>query len=226
VAISIPRAMDEPQSLLAIGLTILVVSAAWLWIAARPNVVGVGVLGGASTLLMLLLAGPGAVIGAITAIVTAGLRLPTRPGLISAVVVGLAFVLADGYTSRWTAPASVALSALGLAFAYVAGVSVRRIREERETAQTLLGELQRTREAQIEAATLGERSRLAREIHDVLAHTLSALTVQLEGTRMLLEQRPGDPAAVVAVERAHRLARDGLDETRRAVAALRGDLLS
>lgn len=42
---------------------------------------------------------------------------------------------------------------------------------------------------------------------------------------MLLEQRPGDPAAVVAVERAHRLAREGLDETRRAVGALRGDNL-
>ncbi|HEY2594660.1 MAG TPA: ATP-binding protein, partial [Chloroflexota bacterium] len=45
------------------------------------------------------------------------------------------------------------------------------------------------------------------------------------GTRMLVEQRPGDPAAVAAVERAHRLASEGLAEARRAIGALRGDTL-
>jgi signal transduction histidine kinase len=58
-----------------------------------------------------------------------------------------------------------------------------------------------------------------------LAHTLSALAVQLEGTRMLLEQRPGDPAAVASVDRAHRLASEGLVEARRAGGALRGEHL-
>jgi signal transduction histidine kinase len=61
-------------------------------------------------------------------------------------------------------------------------------------------------------------------MHDVLAHTLSGLTVQLEATRLLAEQRPGDPAVAVAVANAHRLAREGLLEARRAVSALRGDL--
>jgi signal transduction histidine kinase len=69
---------------------------------------------------------------------------------------------------------------------------------------------------------LAERQRLAREIHDILAHTLSAQVVQLEGTRMLL-RRGADPEAVLArVEQAQRLARDGLDETRRALDSLRG----
>lgn len=70
-----------------------------------------------------------------------------------------------------------------------------------------------------------ERERLAREIHDVLAHTLSALSVQIEGARMLMEQRPGDPRALAVMERAQRLVAAGLEEAGQAVAALRGDVL-
>jgi len=213
----------EPLQLEAIGLTTLVISSVWLWYMPRPNVAGVALLGGASAVLMLLLPGAGAAIGVIAAIVNAGLRLPVRAGAIVSIALWLAFLAADGFTSHWSSLVNLAFTAMGLAFSYVASASVRRIREERERAEGLLAELVRTRDAQVEAAALGERARIAREIHDVLAHTLSALAVQLEGTRMLLEQRPGDPAAVVAVERAHRLAREGLDETRRAVGALRGD---
>jgi signal transduction histidine kinase len=81
------------------------------------------------------------------------------------------------------------------------------------------------RRVMLQEAASEERARLAREIHDVLAHTLSALSVQIEGARMLLEQRPGDPRAVAAMERAQRLVTAGIEETGRAVAALRGDVL-
>lgn len=74
-----------------------------------------------------------------------------------------------------------------------------------------------------EAAGTRERQRLAREMHDVLAHTLSGLAVQLEATRLLAERRSEDPAVIEAVADSHRLARDGLLEARRAVSALRGD---
>ena len=67
-----------------------------------------------------------------------------------------------------------------------------------------------------------ERARLAREMHDVLAHSLSALAVQLEGARLLARSRGADPSVVEAVERSHHLARGGLDEARRAIEALRG----
>jgi len=82
-----------------------------------------------------------------------------------------------------------------------------------------------SRRVMLHEAAVEERARLAREIHDVLAHTLSALSVQIEGARMLLEQRPGDPRAVAAMERAQRLVAAGIEETGRAVAALRGDVL-
>ncbi|MEV4136271.1 sensor histidine kinase [Dactylosporangium sp. NPDC049742] len=90
----------------------------------------------------------------------------------------------------------------------------------------LLGVVRRQREEQARqaerVAALDERARVAREIHDVLAHSLSALSVQLETAAALLEKDRTADAAVL-VERAGRLARDGLTETRRAVGALRGD---
>jgi signal transduction histidine kinase len=73
------------------------------------------------------------------------------------------------------------------------------------------------------ARVLAERQRLAREIHDILAHSLSAQAVHLEGTRMLLA-RDGDRAvALERVTQAGAMARAGLEETKRAVAALRGE---
>jgi signal transduction histidine kinase len=99
---------------------------------------------------------------------------------------------------------------------------IRRLRDGQLEAERLVEELRETREAQARAAAMAERGRLAREMHDVLAHSLSALTLQLEGARLLARNRGADPEVAAAVERAHRLAVGGLDESRRAIAALRG----
>ena len=69
-------------------------------------------------------------------------------------------------------------------------------------------------------ATSRERNRLARELHDTLAHSLSALTVQLGAVRTLL--RSGETAqAEEELARAQEVAREGLDEARRAIMDLR-----
>jgi len=102
-------------------------------------------------------------------------------------------------------------------------VTMNRLRRQEERTRAALEELRLSREAQVDAARGAERIRLAREMHDVLGHTLSALAVQLEGARLLLERAAADPAVVEAVSRAHRLAREGLGEARRAVGTLRGD---
>jgi signal transduction histidine kinase len=83
-----------------------------------------------------------------------------------------------------------------------------------------------TDEEKARSAALAERARIAREIHDVLAHSLAALTVQLETADALLESAAeGDRVrrARQAVGRAGQLAREGLAETRRAIGALRGE---
>ncbi|XVQ87271.1 sensor histidine kinase [Microbispora siamensis] len=76
--------------------------------------------------------------------------------------------------------------------------------------------------AQAGEAVLAERARIAREIHDILAHSLSAQIVHLEGARLLL-RADRSPEALDRVERARELAKKGLEEARRAVAALRDD---
>jgi signal transduction histidine kinase len=86
-------------------------------------------------------------------------------------------------------------------------------------------ELKASRAAESRAAAEAERGRLAREMHDVLAHSLSALALQLESTRLLARDRNTDAEVVRALDGAHHLAAQGLDEVRRAIAAARGDQL-
>jgi signal transduction histidine kinase len=100
-----------------------------------------------------------------------------------------------------------------------------RLGEANQLAERLLIELEQSRAAQARAAGLAERQRLAREMHDVLAHSLSGLMLQLEGARMLAAEDPGDPRLPQVVNRAHQLGKTGLDEARRAIGMLRDDEL-
>lgn len=68
-------------------------------------------------------------------------------------------------------------------------------------------------------ATIEERNRLAREIHDTLAQGLAAITLQLEAADALAESRP--QRAHEAIQRALFLARTNLEEARRSVMDLR-----
>jgi signal transduction histidine kinase len=77
---------------------------------------------------------------------------------------------------------------------------------------------------QARADVLAERNRLAREVHDVLAHTLGALSVQLEALGAQAEAGGDVPDYLrQGLERTRALAVDGLDEARSAVRALRDD---
>jgi signal transduction histidine kinase len=98
-----------------------------------------------------------------------------------------------------------------------------------EQAEATLAETRRAREAEMHAAALAERARIARDIHDVLAHSLAAVSVNLQAAEGLLaaESLPADnPELVKAIEcidRAGTLTREGLAAARRAILALRDD---
>ena len=64
-----------------------------------------------------------------------------------------------------------------------------------------------------------ERNRLARELHDVLAHTLSGVAVELEGLRATMQRDPEQATALL--NHSLQAIREGLTETRRALQELR-----
>ena len=103
------------------------------------------------------------------------------------------------------------------------GRNRRDARIQSAQASALVAETQRTRAQEQRAATLDERARLAREIHDLLAHSLGALGIQLEAAQALLTDARDIDRAVPLLDQARRLAASGLEETRQAINALRTD---
>lgn len=148
--------------------------------------------------------------------------------------VGVGTILATGLLDVALAVTSHALAGHSLGEPLAdAGVMVllvllglnRRQYEVQATQSRAL--LEQTRLAQAEharAAALDERTRIARELHDVLAHSLGALGVQLELAEALLAERSDVDGALRSVRRSRKLAANGLAEARDAVAALRQDV--
>ncbi|HUY29592.1 MAG TPA: histidine kinase [Acidimicrobiales bacterium] len=118
--------------------------------------------------------------------------------------------------------------AIGCVAATLAGAAMGLGRREtlERAAQAALVEVSAARaEAErARAELLAGRNHLARELHDVLAHTLSALSLQLEAFDSLIgAERAPRPEVHEHLERTKRLVREGLEEARGAVRALRED---
>jgi signal transduction histidine kinase len=118
-----------------------------------------------------------------------------------------------------------ATSALGfpllLIVAFVSGRNRAAYRRQAEQSAALVTQMEQLRAEQRRAAVLDERTRIAREIHDVLAHSLGALGIQLQAARAVLTSNDDTGRALSLLDQAQRMAKDGLAETRRAVHALR-----
>lgn len=187
----------------------------------RAGSFGVLILSSA-TLVGLQPAGPG-FLGAFIAVAAAAMGVR---GTLGKVLVGLALVALPvaQLIGKDRSVFHAVLQALGVVAFFAVARLARRLAEGQEQAERLLAELEATREAQKQAAVLGERQRLAREMHDVLAHALSGLALQLEAARLRATTHD-DPELVDALERAHRLARSGIEEAGRAIAMLRDEEL-
>ena len=151
------------------------------------------------------------------AVLAAAARLPSvaAVALLVANTVGVVVVL-------HAVPATALLViVLGMTAVFLLGMGRRETQRRAERRDLELVAEARLREEHARADALAERARIARDVHDVLAHSLSALTVQLQGARLML-LRDGAPDDTLAqVERAQQLATEGLAEARRAVTTLR-----
>lgn len=154
-----------------------------------------------------------------------GIRFALRDGTTGTVAVLTVLAIGIVAGDRPHPVTSLTTSLLGVAFAFAVASAARNARLAHARAEALLHEVEGTRALQVQAAALGERARLAREIHDILAHSLSGQVMALEAARLLAVRTGADHRLAEEIDRAHRLARGGLVETRGAIAALRGDTL-
>jgi signal transduction histidine kinase len=104
------------------------------------------------------------------------------------------------------------------------GTSRRDRANALSAAELAAAESERAATSEARAAALDERSRIAREIHDVLGHSLSSIAMQLDMADAL-HLAGQDDAANQAVLRARTFATAGMGETRRAIQALREGIL-
>jgi len=190
----------------------------YLWPGSGMLIVAAGCLGAAA-------AGGGtflisfAIIGLMAVTAELGLNAGLATGALGVVVTEIGGVSFN--ESVGTYVGFPLLLAIGLLF----GRSRADYRIRAEQAAALLEQQKQLQAEQRRADVLDERARLAREIHDVLAHSLGALGIQIQMARALITDRDDTEGALEALSAAQRMASDGLVETRRAVHALRTDTL-
>ena len=228
-------------------------SVGWVILAKTVSdtqmIAGLTVAGLAGAGLSLLPGGPGFVIVGL-ALAGLGMRLQPVRAISAALVVFAALNLTFLLSSHLQSLPGLASEDVGAAFIFAIGAFTRSTRISQEKARAaqaraeeLLEQLRASQAAEAKTAALAERAKLAREIHDILAHALSGLVLALDTMELLGHQsekagnagsRPPAgstagqetiPKMLEQVARAQRIARDGLADTRRAIAALRGDEL-
>ncbi|MFD3941185.1 sensor histidine kinase [Streptomyces sp. NPDC058579] len=105
------------------------------------------------------------------------------------------------------------------ALAWVLGDSLRTRRAYFAQLEERASRLEREREAQAKVAVAAERARIARELHDVVAHNVSVMVVQADGAAYVLDSSPDQ--AKQALETISSTGRQALAEMRRLLGILR-----
>jgi signal transduction histidine kinase len=226
VTTGVPRADTGDQKLAAL-LLLVAASLAWLgWVLLRNShseavvatcIVVVAAAGGAlAAFSPLALIFPG----------MATLAAASRWTMVPAVGVGAVGALAV-LVATVANGSNIAIVWGGLAAVFtgiMVGLARHQAVEHAEQKTRLELASERAEVERTRAELLAERNHLARELHDVLAHTLAALSIQLEAFATVVDSEPeASPAVREQLERTRRLVREGLDESRRAVRALRDD---
>jgi signal transduction histidine kinase len=153
----------------------------------------------------------------------AGAMLEFRTG---ATVVAAA-CLTDGLATLVAGkPATGIAEGLGIIAGFLAATTFKQYMLRVEEAEMRAADTERAAEEHALAVQLAERANAAREIHDILAHSLGALVLQLDAVDALLGTEPANvERARPLVAKARLLAAEGLTEARRAVGTLRQDAL-
>ena len=124
--------------------------------------------------------------------------------------------------SRSVTPEGILSLEATVLVALLGGANRRQARARQAAAVELAERTSAMREEQAKASALAARQTLARDMHDVLAHSLGGLVIQLDAVEAQLEAGETD-AALTRLHDARSMAASGLAEARRAVEALRSE---
>jgi signal transduction histidine kinase len=201
------------------------ITVGWARRGLVAQAVVIGLIGSCGVVLAALQAhGPAGSLAAAMGVWIAAVRLPPAAATATATAITAALALAVGLTEQPAVQPAITATLFCLLLA-VTGQFIRRGRESQDRTELLLAQLQDARDGEAAAAALAERSRIAGELHDVLAHSLSGLAIQLQGARKLAERESVSAGLCAAIDRSADLTKAGLADAQQAVGALRGDRL-
>ncbi len=141
-------------------------------------------------------------------------------GVLALGVMATALAVAIGLQSTPTVTASTWVTvALALVIAWLAGDNLRARQERLQAAQARAQQLEAEREERARRAVTEERLRIARELHDVVAHSMSVIAVQAGVAHHVIDSRPELARQALATVETN--SRSALVEMRRLLGVLR-----
>lgn len=124
-----------------------------------------------------------------------------------------------GERTWWGAAIATVFTTIPFVLAWVLGDSIRTRRAYYAQLEERAARLEKEREAQAKVAVAAERARIARELHDVVAHNVSVMVVQADGAAYVMDAAPDQ--ARQALETISGTGRQALAEMRRLLGVLR-----
>jgi len=177
------------------------------------GMVAVGVVGDSNQSTFVLL------LGLLVGTYSLSAHASPRDALIGAGVLLLAAAVFESVTFTDKTLADVLVSGLFVAAAWVAGKEVHRQRRRAAQAAEHNRLLARTHQLEMAVVLTAERTRIARELHDVVAHAISVMGIQAGAARRTLP--PGQTEQHDALLDVERLGREALEEMHRMLGVLR-----
>jgi signal transduction histidine kinase len=197
VAASLPLALRRIAPL-PVFAVVAVASVAYQVLGYRPEPLPLGVLVALYT--VAVARRPGVAIGAAAA-------------YIAALTTGSALGWTPLHDDQFFVVLVAAVATITLGYGIALGRAEARLAEQRTA------ELARDQDARMQTAVEQEQARIAREVHDIVAHDVSVIVAQAAAARRVLDSRPA--AAATTLASIETLGRDALDGVRRLVTLLR-----
>jgi signal transduction histidine kinase len=163
------------------------------------------------------------VVALLFAFATVGRRCADRTS-IAAAVAGVGLLV--GEAALGPDPSDAVVFMVGGGAAWAAGRLLRREAKRNAELTALTTQLAAERDARAREAVSAERTRIARELHDAVAHTVSVMTLLAAGVRRRLDTDPDRGQSRDVLLQVERLGREAVEELHRAVGVLRTDAAS